>query len=192
MFDHLAYALAWGLFGATHSALAGGRLRPRLGRWHRLAYNLIAALQLLAVAWVGAALLGDEPSFALPATLVGVMTAIHVWGWLVLLWSARYYDLGRLGGLAQLRRPDAPEDEGLRLDGPHAYVRHPLYAGGYLILWGAALSPLGLATAVWGSLYLAIGTYFEERRLLRLYGESYDRYRRAVPALIPWRGRAIS
>lgn len=189
--DHLAYALAWAFFALGHSGLAAPavkrRLAPLLGRFQRLAYNAVAAGQFAVVAWVGAAMLADEPPFPLPAwARVGLATA-HVAGWVVLIGSARFYDLGRLAGTAQLR--GAGEDEELRRDGPHAWVRHPLYAGATLILWGAAVSPLGLATAVWGSLYLAIGTWLEERKLVALYGESYAAYRRRVPALVPWKGR---
>ena len=43
-------------------------------------------------------------------------------------------------------------------------------------------------------MYLALGTHFEERKLLALYGNDYRDYRDRVPALIPWkvlgRGRA--
>ena len=48
---------------------------------------------------------------------------------------------------------------------------------------------LGLATAVWGSAYLVIGTAFEERKLRRLYGQAYEDYRARVPAFVPWKGR---
>ncbi len=189
--DHFVYALAWLAFGLTHTGLAGGRGRARLGRGHRLAYNLVAVVQFALVAAVGVATLGDRPPFPLPGWALAGLGVVHVGGWMALVWSARFYDLGRLAGTTQWRRPDLPADEGLRLDGPHAYVRHPLYAAGHLILWGAAVSPLGLATAVWGSLYLLVGAAFEERRLLRLYGDDYARYRARVPSLVPWRGRAI-
>lgn len=199
MNDQIAYALAWAFFALGHSGLAAPtvkrrlastvkrRLAPLLGRGQRLAYNAVAIAQFAVVAWVGATALGDRPAFALPAWALAAMMATHGTGWAVLIGAARFYDLGRLAGTAQWRGAD--EDEGLRLDGPHAYVRHPLYAGGYLILWGAAISPLGLATALWGSLYLALGTWLEERKLLAQYGEAYAGYRRLVPALIPWKGR---
>jgi len=116
-------------------------------------------------------------------------------GLLVLLLALRDYDLGRFAGTAQVRScrrgTDEPEDEPLHTGGFHAYVRHPLYTGAYLLVWGNAQDPLGLATAVWASAYLAVGTWFEERRLLALYGDAYARYRAKVPALIPWRGKAI-
>lgn len=185
MSGHLAYLLAWVAFGLSHSGLAGRNLA---GRWSRIAYNAIAIAAFLAVGGVGARTLGAEPAFDLPAWARWGMGGVHLAGWAVMLFSARFYDLGRLGGLSQLRHPAQPEDEALRLDGPHAWVRHPLYAGAFLILWGAALSPLGLATAVWGSLYLLAGTACEERRLLARYGGDYAAYRARVPAFIPWRG----
>jgi protein-S-isoprenylcysteine O-methyltransferase Ste14 len=191
MSDHIAYALAWAFFALGHSGLANAavkrRLAPLLGRGQRLAYNSVAIAQFGLIAWVGVATLGGHPAFALPGWVVAAMTAIHVAGWVILIGAARSYDLGRLAGTAQWR--GASEDEGLRFDGPHAWVRHPLYAGGYLILWGAAIGPLGLATALWGSLYLALGTWFEERKLLARYGEAYACYHRRVPALLPWKGR---
>ena len=187
MTGHMLYGLGWIVFGLSHSLLAG---RNWLGRWSRLAYNAIALAQFTALAGLGAWSLGDAPAFALPVWLTVLMGVVHLGGWAALLVSARFYDLGRLGGLTQLRQPDLPKDEELRQDGPHGLVRHPLYAGAFLILWGAALSPLGLATACWGSLYLLIGTYCEERRLLRHYGEAYRAYRQRVPAFVPWKGQA--
>lgn len=184
MSAHLAYFLAWVAFGLSHSALAG---RDLAGRWSRIAYNVIAVAAFLAVGGVGGWALGAEPVFDLPFWAKVLLGGIHLAGWAVMLVSARFYDLGRLGGLSQLRHPDRPADEELRRDGPHAWVRHPLYAGAFLILWGAALSPLGLATAVWGSVYLLVGTYCEERRLLARYGQDYAAYRAEVPAFIPWK-----
>lgn len=190
---HLLYALAWLSFGLGHSVLATAAARRRLrvlGRCYRLAYNGFALAHFAAVGAVGAVLLGDAPPLPLPDGLRAALGAVHLVGWGVLLLALRYYDLGRLAGTAQIRGvPD--EDEPLRLDGPHRWVRHPLYAGAYLILWGAAQTPLGLATAVWGSLYLMAGTWFEERKLLARYGTAYADYRRRVPAVVPWRGRVL-
>src|SRR3546814_7441713 len=56
--DHLLYAAAWLTFGVLHSATAGASSRAGLGRLfgrgHRLAYNILALAQLVAVLGVGA------------------------------------------------------------------------------------------------------------------------------------------
>ena len=64
-------------------------------------------------------------------------------------------------------------------------VRHPLYSGAFLILWANALSPLQLWTAIWGSFYLIVGTYFEERKLISVYGDAYRQYQKNVSRYFP-------
>jgi protein-S-isoprenylcysteine O-methyltransferase Ste14 len=36
------------------------------------------------------------------------------------------------------------------------------------------------------TVYILIGALFEERKLLREFGEAYAEYRRRTPMLIPW------
>ena len=120
----------------------------------------------------------------------GGLAFIHVAGWALLVLSSRSYDLGILSGTRQLHG-GGDNDEALHLGGLHVWIRHPLYAGAYLILWGGAVAPLGVVTAIFGSLYLAIGTTLEERKLTARYGDVYADYCRRVPALVPWRGRVL-
>ncbi|MCK5273534.1 MAG: isoprenylcysteine carboxylmethyltransferase family protein [Alphaproteobacteria bacterium] len=196
---HVIYALAWLSFGLGHSLLAGTRakelLAPALGPYYRIAYNLLAGIHLSAVWLVGGWAFAGAAPFALSGAARAGLTGLSILGVVILLLALRGYDLGRLAGTAQIRahrRGTAePEDEPLRTDGFHAWVRHPLYAGAYMILWGNAQDRLGLAMAIWGSAYLAVGTMFEERRLLKLYGEAYRSYRARVPAVFPWRGKAL-
>lgn len=196
---HVLYALAWLSFGAGHSLLAATavktRLGPLFGAGYRLAYNLFAAVHLAAVIAVGRwAFAGVEP-FAFPHWAEAPMIAAQIAGALVLAAGLRAYDLGRFAGVTQIRNARAgksePEDEPLRTQGPHRFVRHPLYAGLLLILWGRITDPLDLATAAWASVYLGVGIAFEERKLVALYGAAYADYRRRVPALIPWKGRTL-
>lgn len=182
---HLLYGLAWLSFGLGHSLLASQapkrRLKPWFGPGYRLAYNIFAAVHIGAVVVFGHWLAVEPTPFANPFWPLAVV------GLAILIVALRDYDLGRLAGTFQLRHPEAPEDEPLHLKGLHRWVRHPLYSGSFLLLWGKAANEFELATALWASLYLLIGAAFEERRLLRLYGEAYADYRRQVPAFIPWK-----
>ena len=191
----LFYALAWASFGLLHSLLARGSgaalLRRVFRAGERLAYNGIAAVHLLAVLVVGQMLLGDRSDFAHPQWLVWLQGGGLALGVLIGLRALKSYDLGLFAGTKQLREGPAEEEEPLVTQGLHRYVRHPLYSALFLCLWGLADDPLSLATAIWGSLYTLIGTYFEERKLLALYGQAYADYRSQVPAFFPWKGRVL-
>ncbi|MGE0734405.1 MAG: isoprenylcysteine carboxylmethyltransferase family protein [Alphaproteobacteria bacterium] len=192
----LILGLLWLSFGAVHSVTASPafkrRVEPKLGGLYRVVYNIAAGVHLAAILsyeYFSAAgsLKFDRPWFwSVPAI------AAEILGWLIILFALGQYDMGRFLGLTQMREharklpPSAPEP--LVVDGMHRYVRHPLYAGLFLVLWGRVSNELELATALWASLYLLIGTYFEERKLLREFGPAYATYRARVPAFVPWRG----
>ena len=76
--------------------------------------------------------------------------------------------------------------------GPFAYVRHPYYSlllltlPPLLIVWFSDL----LFFISWIVL-IAVSHFvvsIEERRLVEVFGDAYEEYRRNVPALIPYRG----
>lgn len=189
------YGLAWLSFGLAHSWLAGARgkawMESWAGRGARLAYNLIALLHLGLVLAAGQALGPEAIPFDSPPWLGWCQGFALVAGLLLGLFALRGYDLGLFAGTKQLREGSAKAGiEPLVTTGLHRYVRHPLYSAGFLVLFGIARDPLSLATALWAALYLLIGTWFEERKLLRDYGTAYADYRRRVPAFVPWRGRA--
>jgi len=194
---HIVYALAWCSFGFGHSFLASEGAKnlivPALGPYYRLAYNALASTHIFAVWLVGFWLFDGTPAFALSTTLQGGLFGTSLLGIAILVLALREYDLGLLAGTAQIRNHrsglDEPEAEPLHTVGFHAYVRHPIYSGAYLILWGNCQDQLGLATAIWGSIYLTVGAMHEERYLLRLYGDAYQKYRATIPAYIPWRGK---
>ena len=76
---HLVYALAWLSFGLGHSLLASegltARLRARLGPYYRLTYNLLAAVHVALVLWVGHWLLTGLPAYQRPPLVAAAMTA---------------------------------------------------------------------------------------------------------------------
>jgi protein-S-isoprenylcysteine O-methyltransferase Ste14 len=76
----------------------------------------------------------------------------------------------------------------LQQDGLHKYVRHPLYFGTMLFVWGLFLMfPLisNLIAAVALTIYVLIGIRLEETKLLSEYGEEYKQYSRRVPKIFP-------
>lgn len=94
-----------------------------------------------------------------------------------------------VAGILSLRsRGRFGDSDALIVTGPYAYVRHPLYAGLSMTVFG-----LGLTI---GSRHLALGgvgwlmvtrlwSLHEERGLAERFGPDYDAYVARVPAMIP-------
>lgn len=171
--------------------LASDSVKTRfpLGPYYRLAYNGFALLHIGTVWWLGRYWLAGAPPLGISPVLGLIGDAVTVLGVTIIGVALLGYDRGRFLGTTQVRSPESEADEELRTGGLHRYVRHPLYSGVFLVLWGHAQTEFSLATALWGSIYLLIGAMYEERRLIGRYGEAYIAYRRRVPAYIPRRGR---
>ena len=110
-------------------------------------------------------------------------------GWVLVLASTFQIDHFELFGLrqvfARLTERSAPEG---RFMTPllYRYVRHPLYAGLLLTFWSVPVMTVGrLLFALGFTVYILIGIAFEERDLLRQFGERYRAYREQVGMLIP-------
>ena len=192
----LLYGLGWLGFGALHSWSAGPGAKALFGRWlgrgYRLVYNLVSLASFLALMALGRRVAGVETLWQdahWSGALGWAQAAAGLLGLAVLALALRGYDGAGLLGLRPLRGGGEDDDGPLRTGGLNAYVRHPLYSGLLLLIWGMAVTPLLAATAVWASLYLAFGIRSEERRLLARFGADYGLYRARVPMLIPWRGR---
>ncbi|MEK6816572.1 MAG: isoprenylcysteine carboxylmethyltransferase family protein [Nanoarchaeota archaeon] len=68
-------------------------------------------------------------------------------------------------------------------DGPYSIVRHPIYTGVIMMIWGSLLlEPFGfvLLIAVLGTLLLARKARLEERLLERHLGDKYSNYKKDV------------
>lgn len=75
--------------------------------------------------------------------------------------------------------------------GPYAWVRHPFYLAnalvdGGILAWAANPYLAAAAAPLWAAVYAAT-IRREEAGLSAMLGESYERYRSRVPALLPWR-----
>ncbi len=186
------------LYAAVHSLLASDGAKAlarrwfgqRVDRWYRLAYNVLAYVALVPSDTLIAAF-PDRELYVLPDPWYNVAIAARVAAVIGLL-----YGISRLGvwdffGLRQiLQAPtgDSTRRPQLLTSGIYAWVRHPKYLFVLGILWFASRMTVNLmALYLVFSLYLYIGTFFEERRLVREFGSEYLEYRRRVPRILPIR-----
>jgi protein-S-isoprenylcysteine O-methyltransferase Ste14 len=179
---------------ALHSLLASlpfkawvrRRCGPGSDRWYRLAFNIIAVVTLLPLLPL-LALLPDQVLYIVPAPWAWLLLLGQLGGVVGMYAALRQTDMQHFLGLRQLRNPDPPQAESpLTVRGFYAYVRHPVYTFGLLVLWltPAMTANLLLVNLFW-SLYMYLGSFHEERRLIREFGQTYRDYQRQVPRLFP-------
>ncbi len=107
-------------------------------------------------------------------------------------WQARQArQAGQAGQAGRALEEQAPHidrategAEALQVDGPYRLVRHPLYLGWMLIVFGAShLTGDRLTFAAITSIYLVVAIPWEERSLEAAFGDAYARYK----ARVRWR-----
>ncbi len=187
------------LYGLLHSILAGQDVKQRfkaiLGErayhgLYRLIYNLIAVVTLIPVI-ILMSQNGDHILWQFNDAWAPILSIIQAIGVIGVVVSLIQIDLGRFAGLRQLWTYLNDEalplsEEPLQIKGLYRIVRHPLYLFSLMATWPVQVMSVGYFGWCLGvTLYFAIGSYFEEKRLLRIFGKPYADYQASVPWLIP-------
>jgi len=183
----------WSAWCVAHSLLATDSLIRKTGildSWvapfYRLIYSLFAVISLILVSVLTPR--GDEISLW---TWDGGLRLFQIALWLVALtvaWlSFRMIDIGNLLGLCAVGfcKKDASQPDVLITWGIYGVIRHPQFAAGLVLIWSRDWSATGLVINAVLSVYLIVGAYIEESRLLAKYGEEYRKYKAAVPGFVP-------
>lgn len=190
----LIYALMWAIFGLGHSLLARESVKRSLyfipGHRFRLYYNVFSSIHTIIVLLTGLYLFRNHPPVINNVVVIYVLKSCSLAGLALALVALREYDLSSFSGTAQWRqgeagKPVSDHEARLQTNGLHAWIRHPLYTAAFLLLWGQVSTWFGLTTAIFGSCYLLIGTRFEERALVRQFGQQYIEYQQRVPRFVP-------
>jgi len=100
-------------------------------------------------------------------------------------------------GYAQLSQSAKEVDRGeigfaLITDGIYGWVRHPMYTfllSAFIVTPVMSLDRLYLIAMT--VLYLYFAVPVEEKKLIAKYGQAYEKYRKRVPAVVPWISRIM-
>ncbi|MDP1547545.1 MAG: isoprenylcysteine carboxylmethyltransferase family protein [Anaerolineales bacterium] len=187
--------LALAIWGVVHSIMAShffkDMLRGTVGkpgmRLYRLGYNAFSAISFAPILYLVAALPG-QPAYEVPVPWRYGMVAGQAASALLLFAAFLQTDVLSFIGLSQMLGAEEQDPGQLVTRGLYRVVRHPLYTFGLLFLWlSPSVSQNSLTLYIGATFYIIIGAYFEERKLLRDFGEAYAEYKRKTPMLIPLR-----
>lgn len=66
-------------------------------------------------------------------------------------------------------------------------TRHPWYLATMLLIWARQMDVSAIIVNVILTAYLIVGTYLEEKKLVREFGEKYLAYQKRVSMLVPYK-----
>lgn len=183
----VAGAVAWNvlwftLFAGHHSLMARSGAKALVGR------TVPPALERSTYVWIASGLLilvcavwQRVPGLVYSATGLTEWTLwiVQLVGVGLTVGGARVLDPLELAGIRQASGAQRPSE--IRVVWPYTFVRHPLYLGWALIVFGApAMTVDRLVWATTTTVYLVIAIPWEERSLFAAAGPAYQAYRRQV------------
>jgi protein-S-isoprenylcysteine O-methyltransferase Ste14 len=189
--QYLILAFSWIAFCILHSILASlwfkKKIETNIGlsmKWYRPFYVLFAFISFGAVLFY---------QFSLSSVVIYKMNYVTIISGgtialaglvIMIICIVKYFSL--LSGLRNLFYNE-PNNK-LMKDGLHRIVRHPLYFGTFVFIWGLFIVLPYLSLLICNlvvTIYTLIGIRFEEAKLEKEFGESYKQYKARVPMIIP-------
>lgn len=167
--------------------------KKRLGSkfcFYRLFFNLIAILTLIPVA-LFAYSIRTQAIFHWDGYLRIGQVLFLVVAVLLFLFGGRHYNVGQVLGIKQIKEgisSKAITDTGeLDTSGVLGMTRHPWYLATILLIWARQIDVSVLFLNVILTSYLIVGTYLEEKKLIKEFGEKYAAYQSRVSMLVPYK-----
>ena len=189
--NHIILVALWLLFGVLHSMLAAEWFKRLMARWlgggykyYNLAYSIFALLTLIGILFFQFNMESRVLYVAPPWVKLLLWLPVLI-GLLIMVVVIKKYFFS-LSGISVFYKHQPPVT--LELGGLNRYVRHPLYLGTLLFVWGVFfVFPYlnGLLACIVITLYTVLGAILEEKKLVKQFGKQYELYKKQVPMLIP-------
>ena len=198
--DVLIIVVLFAVFGYIHSFLASEKVKIHFKRFfgeliafYRLLYNAFTIVSLYFIY-----LISPKPNikiydFQYPYDIIILIPQfLSLVG---VIWAFRYICFKEFLGLDQINRffekrytTELDEDFTLRIEGPYKYSRHPIYFFSItFLLFRPTMDLFYLTFFICIVAYFYIGSYYEEKKLVRQFGEIYEKYRKYVRRIVPFK-----
>ena len=195
--QYLVLAILWIVWCVLHSAMIStpvtGYLKRQFGRsfrFYRLVFNMVALATFIPVVLYEKSI-ETEWAFGWQGYMLIFQALLLTGAFLYFVAGAMHYDFLQFLGIRQIRdgidRKTLVEGGEIDVTGVLGFIRHPWYAGGIMIVWARGLTVPILITNIVLTVYLIVGTYLEEGKLVMEYGDRYRLYQDKVSMFIPYK-----
>jgi len=181
------------LFGLQHSVMARSRFKAWLTRFmppaaERSTFMLATALVTFALCLLWQPL--PQVIWQAPAGMAhDVLLGIGLAGWILVLYATFLINHFDLFGLRQAWLYFTGREYThlpFKAAALYRYIRHPIMTGVFVGIWFTPVLTAGhLLFALGMSAYILIGVYYEERDLLRVFGDRYRKYTHLTGRFFP-------
>ena len=196
--DVLIIILFLAVFSYIHSFLASNKFKlwfkqqfGDLIAFYRLGYNVFSVVSFLIIYEISPKphlIIYDLPNPYDMIVLIPQLLALAG-----VFRAFRYICFTEFLGLNQIQRfinktysSELDEELTLQIEGPYKYSRHPVYFFTIVILFFRPTMDLFYLTFfVCVAVYFYIGSYYEEKKLEKYFGNSYASYKKVVPRIFP-------
>lgn len=199
VFDVFLILCLFGLFGVVHSVLASNMVKEKIAAklgnkiaFYRLFYNLTSFLLFIVIYDIC-----PKPDFIIydldyPFDLI--VFSLQIIPLIGLIWSIKKVDMKEFLGINQIFRymknnynvEQLDEISVFRNDGAYRISRHPIYLFSIIFLFlRPSMDLFFLIFALSLTTYFYVGSFFEEIKLIKNFGEEYLSYREQVGRIFP-------
>lgn len=195
--QYILLAVLWIAWSVLHSTMISvpvtGYLKRRFERsfrFYRLFFNMVALATVLPIVLYERSI-AIEWAFWWNGSKVFIQALLLIVAFLYFFAGAMHYDFQQFIGIRQIREGVASttltESGELDTTGVLGVIRHPWYFGAIIVVWARGLTVTTLITNIILTIYLIVGTYLEEYKLVMKYGDRYRSYQDKVSMFIPYK-----
>ena len=199
--DILLIVLLFSLFAFSHTWLASRKLKTALVEkigdriaFYRMFYNVSSILFFLA--FIAVAPKPDVIIYDLQFPFDIITFALQVLSLIGLIWTFSQFDSKEFLGISQIIRyfngtykaETLDEKQELKFGGAFKLSRHPVYLFSILFLgFRPQMSLFYLILFICCVVYFYVGSIYEEKKLVEVFGNEYREYQKRTTRIFPFR-----
>ncbi|HEY5125507.1 MAG TPA: protein-S-isoprenylcysteine methyltransferase [Ignavibacteria bacterium] len=129
----------------------------------------------------------ESPFTIIRYVLIAGSLLMFFWAFFFNYDSLSFFGIRQIINFGKIKEIYSPEE--LKKKGLLGITRHPMYLALIIFLWCQTFRVTDIVVNSVLTIYVIIGTLLEEKKLILEFGDTYLRYQKEVPMLIPFTNR---